>query len=146
MRTFRSKPSVRPTADPAAALTAPTIALTIALTVGVLALALAAARLEPAPAHALWLLAGAPWAEELVFRAGLQAALRQRLGALAAIGLASLLFAAAHVATAGPGGAALGAATLLPSLLLGWLYERSGRVAPCVALHAAFNALWMVTT
>jgi membrane protease YdiL (CAAX protease family) len=31
----------------------------------------------------------------------------------------------------------------LPALAIGWIYQRTRRVAPCVALHAAMNALWM---
>jgi hypothetical protein len=96
----------------------------------------------------LWPLLGAPFVEEIVFRCGLQSWLIERLGAdrcprRAALANAAtaLAFAAAHLAVR-PG--VLAAATLLPALLLGAVYQRTRRVRHCVALHAAFNALWLV--
>ncbi len=114
------------------------------------ALGLATTLATPEAARVLWLLAGAPLAEELVFRAGLQAALARSLGRLRQVGraaaplaivLASLAFAAAHAALTDAGPWAW--ATVLPSLVLGAVYQRGHRLAPCVALHAAFNAIWL---
>lgn len=118
-----------------------------ALVVGVLPL-LVVALLALAPVAARWalLLVYAPVVEELVFRAGLQEALMRRLacwrgGALAANLITALAFAAAHTALH-PG--ALAALTLLPALLVGRVYEQRRRLAPCVALHAGFNAIWLL--
>ena len=109
---------------------------------------LIAATLAPAPAAARWalLLVYAPVAEEIVFRAGLQETLLRRLerwrtGAFTANLVTALAFAAAHVALHPSGLAPL---TLLPALLVGRLYQQRRRVAPCVALHAGFNALWLL--
>jgi membrane protease YdiL (CAAX protease family) len=87
----------------------------------------------------VWLLALAPLVEEVIFRLGLQEALLRRLPARRAwiANLATaLVFAAAHVLLR-PGWMA--AATLLPALVLGVIYGRSRRLAPCVLWHALFN-------
>jgi membrane protease YdiL (CAAX protease family) len=90
----------------------------------------------------LVLLALAPLAEEVVFRAGLQETLLRRLrapwGANAATALA---FALAHALQRGEAAALLVA---LPALLIGMTYTRTRRLAPCVVLHAAMNAVWLV--
>lgn len=91
--------------------------------------------------RALWSLAGAPLCEELVFRAGLQTLLAHRVGTVAAVLASSLLFAAVHVARSPSLVAAL---TVLPSLALGAVHAATGRLRDAVALHALFNALWMV--
>jgi membrane protease YdiL (CAAX protease family) len=97
-----------------------------------------------------WLLLGAPLTEELVFRAGLQDFLARRWarwhllgvsGVSCAVAAGSLAFAAAHVLLV-PG--ALAALTVFPSLLLGALYARTRRLRHAVALHAAFNACWLL--
>jgi membrane protease YdiL (CAAX protease family) len=92
-----------------------------------------------------WLLVGAPLVEEVVFRAGLQESLLrvlpQRLprhGAGWALVLTAAAFAGAHLLVR-PGW--MSAATLLPALAIGLVYGRTRRLAPCVALHAAFNLL-----
>ena len=88
------------------------------------------------------LLVLSPVAEETIFRAGLQESLHR--GALAptiANAATALAFAAAHVALR-PGLAA--ALTLLPALACGALYARCRRVAPCIALHSMFNAIWLL--
>lgn len=100
----------------------------------------------PAAAHWALLLVFAPVVEELVFRAGLQQALLHRLvrwraGALVANLVTALAFAAAHFALH-PGG--LAALTLLPALLVGGVYQRRRKVAPCVVLHAVFNTIWLL--
>lgn len=95
------------------------------------------------PAPVLWFLLAAPILEELVFRAGLQEALLRRGAwpALAVNALTALAFAAAHAARQPAAAAAL---TLLPALLIGALYQHQRRVLPCIALHALFNAVWLL--
>jgi membrane protease YdiL (CAAX protease family) len=97
--------------------------------------------------HVFVLLALAPVAEELVFRAGLQEHLLRRLqaqhaaAAFAANALTALAFAAAHLAVHANVFAAL---TLLPALLIGRVYQQQRRLAPCIALHVLFNAIWLL--
>ncbi len=101
-------------------------------------------------------LAIAPWVEEVLFRAGLQTALRRRLPASAAVVVTAFAFAAAHgfvalaIGAAPPGwmsGGMPGGATavLLAALVsawaIGWLYERTRRLLPCMVVHAALNGL-----
>ena len=88
--------------------------------------------------------------EEIVFRGGLQSLLRRwrPLAATRPISGANLLtsvaFAAFHL-WHHPALAALG---VLPvSLLLGWVYERSGeRLLPPVLLHLYFNAALVLSS
>lgn len=54
---------------------------------------------------------------------------------------AALVFSALHLAYAPP---ALAAWVLLPALLIGALYERTGRIAVCVLAHAGLNAGWIL--
>lgn len=90
---------------------------------------------------ALWLLAGAPVVEEVIFRLGLQQELLTRLkSAPMANAATALVFALAHGLSQGTEQSLL---TLLPALALGSVFQRSRRVAPCIALHAAFNAIWL---
>jgi membrane protease YdiL (CAAX protease family) len=91
------------------------------------------------------LLLAAIW-EEVLFRGTLQPAIAARpWGARRWFGIGSanlqtsLAFAAAHLWTQ-PGG--LWPAYFAVSLLLGAVRERTGSVAPCIALHAAFNVAW----
>jgi membrane protease YdiL (CAAX protease family) len=90
------------------------------------------------------LLIVAPLVEELFFRGVVHAELRRRSGLLggpiAAIVVTALAFGAAHLAVAPTMHAS---AVVLPALAIGWVYERSRSIATCVALHAAFNALWL---
>ena len=89
----------------------------------------------------IWLIAGAPVVEEVIFRLGLQQELLTRLrSAPAANALTALVFAAAHGLSRGTPQALL---TLLPALAIGAVYQRSRRLAPAVALHAAFNTAWL---
>jgi membrane protease YdiL (CAAX protease family) len=93
-------------------------------------------------AHALWLLLAAPLLEEIVFRAGLQEALLQRCdSAPLANVVTAFTFAAAHVAVHADAQTAL---TLLPALAIGLVYQRQRRLAPCIAWHALFNAVWLL--
>lgn len=104
---------------------------------------LVAAGLAPLAA----LLIFAPVAEELVFRSGLQEALLRRCGTPAmpapwmANVVTALAFAAAHLALRAGPAAAL---TVVPALACGYVYERNRRVAPCIALHALFNLIWLL--
>jgi membrane protease YdiL (CAAX protease family) len=99
------------------------------------------------PAPVLRFLLAAPLLEELVFRAGLQEALLRRSAgrsdsaALAVNALTALAFAAAHAARQPAATAAL---TFLPALLIGALYQQQRRVLPCIAVHALFNAVWLL--
>jgi len=85
-----------------------------------------------------------PLLEEIVFRGALQGTLlgvpalaRRRLGLSGANVLASIAFAAAHLWSQPPSWAA---AVLVPSLVFGHVYERHRRVGPAFALHAFYNA------
>lgn len=83
----------------------------------------------------------APVLEEVVFRHGLQAALLQRVRR---VGWANVLtacaFGLAHVVVQQRLAALW---VVLPALAIGVLYQRTGRLAPCIALHAAMNAVWL---
>jgi membrane protease YdiL (CAAX protease family) len=84
----------------------------------------------------------APLLEEIVFRAGLQAELTPLLRSGHAANLTtSALFGLAHGIVVGP---AHGMAVVLPSLLLGECWRRRPRLGPCVALHGAMNAAWLL--
>lgn len=93
------------------------------------------------------LLVIAPVLEELVFRKGMHEVLLRRLAGCRSSGVAlanaatALSFALAHVAL---NPTWLSALTSLPALVIGVVYQRSRRLAPCVALHAVFNAVWLV--
>lgn len=97
----------------------------------------------------------APLSEELLFRGHLQNFLRRALSRIGhrrgdvesadppappawavwlAIGLTSAMFAAVHAPWTWP-------PIFLLSLLLGWVYERTGNLWAAVALHAAFNGV-----
>ncbi|MBH03553.1 MAG: hypothetical protein CMP08_05450 [Xanthomonadales bacterium] len=90
----------------------------------------------------------APVIEEIVFRGGLQSLLaRNRTLRLAHVGpigaanaLASVGFAAGHVVMRDSMAVAL---VFLPSLVLGWLYDRCGRLGPVIGVHASYNLAWL---
>ncbi len=100
------------------------------------------------PAVPLWyLLLVAPFWEEAFFRGGLQSFLLERsvgnysfLRISSANAATAVCFAAAHLPFQGLAATAV----LLPSLLLGWLFERTRRVFPCVLLHCWFNLSWLL--
>ncbi|QEY31380.1 CPBP family intramembrane metalloprotease [Synechococcus sp. RSCCF101] len=75
----------------------------------------------------------APWFEELLFRGVLLPVLVRRQSRLLGLVGSALVFAAAH----------LSLGELLPLLVLGfalgWLRLSSGRLAPCVLMHALWN-------
>ena len=90
-----------------------------------------------------------PLVEELLFRGVLLSALLQRWGAVAAIGLSSLVFALAHLPGLDWQVFALPDLLLL-AVALAWLRLRSGSIWPSVVGHAANNLLavaaWFVVT
>ena len=90
----------------------------------------------PATAVALVLLlaVGAPLVEELYFRGLLQRSLLTRMPAAPAIALSSVLFALAHFELAEFAGLAVF------GVLLGTMAWKTGRLAPSVSAHMAFNA------
>ncbi len=91
-----------------------------------------------------------PVLEEAAFRGGLQTLMLARLprhiglfGVSLANVLTSLAFGAVHVYF----GSWPSAVMVLPSLVLGAVYERCGRLWPVILLHMAFNsALMLVCT
>ena len=134
--------------DPTSTLHMPAPALVKAAAGRWIQVALPAVVLALLPARWSTLLLLAPLAEEVLFRAGLQDALSRHLsGRIRAAGLAAnagtaLAFAAAHmVLHPGP----LASLTLLPALLIGRFYQQHRRLAPCVALHGSFNAIWLLS-
>jgi uncharacterized protein len=84
---------------------------------------------------------GAPFVEELFFRGLVQGAFTRRVGATPALFLTALVFAAVHVTDEG----ILAPIILLPmALILGYLKQRTGRLAPGMIAHAVFNATVLV--
>ncbi len=129
-----------------AALAAPRSTSARRATAGLVAITLAGAW-AMAPTDAVWLLVVAPVLEETVFRAGLQeellrsARLRAAAGAVSANVFTAFAFASVHLALQ-PG--LLAALTVLPALFIGAVYQRQRRLVPCIAMHALFNALWLL--
>lgn len=80
----------------------------------------------------------APLFEEIFFRGFLYRILRGRLGLWPALVIGGSLFGAVHLASGGP----LAVALIAPlGFLLCLIYERSGSLYPCIALHALNNGL-----
>lgn len=100
------------------------------------------------PSLPLWyLLLAAPFWEEMLFRGVLHRRLlgfgwgvRSQVGLSAANWLASCCFVLAHLPFQGWRAVAV----LLPSLILGLQFEGTGRLFPCILLHAWFNLSWML--
>lgn len=88
------------------------------------------------------LLVLAPLLEETVFRAGLQEALLRRWQCRPGLANAvtAVAFGLAHAAVRADAAAF---AVALPALLIGAVYQRTGRLRHCVVLHAAMNAAWL---
>ncbi|MEM1424741.1 MAG: CPBP family intramembrane glutamic endopeptidase, partial [Planctomycetota bacterium] len=94
------------------------------------------------PAWAWWLIVagvtiGAPIVEEVLYRGCVQSAARRFLPAWGAIVATSLVFTLIHIGSAD--------ARAMPGLFvlalgMGLVYERTGRLLPCVIVHALFNA------
>lgn len=95
----------------------------------------------------LKLLLLAPLIEEVFFRAVVHASLLRRFAHwrsthFSAANLATaILFGALHLVYA-PAPHAI--AVVLPALAIGWVFERWRSVVACVALHAAFNGIWLL--
>lgn len=85
----------------------------------------------------------APVMEEAIYRGCLQQALRRALfGHMARIVFTSVVFALLHWGALAEGARLSGMVTLgLFGVLLGYLYERTGRLSMCIATHALFNAI-----
>ncbi|WP_330632018.1 CPBP family intramembrane glutamic endopeptidase [Halocatena halophila] len=86
--------------------------------------------------------------EELVFRGIVQGTLRERFGPVSAIGLSSLIFASVHFysLTGAPLQRVLSIGLLLvPALVLGTAYERTGNIVVPSIIHGFYNAtlLWL---
>lgn len=80
---------------------------------------------------------GAPLVEEVFFRGLIQGAFTRRVGATPSIFITALLFVAAHVTGEG----ILSPIVLFPmALILGYLRQRTGRLAAGMVAHATFNA------
>ncbi|HET6614187.1 MAG TPA: CPBP family intramembrane glutamic endopeptidase [Kofleriaceae bacterium] len=102
--------------------------------------------------HLVWLLIVLSIAiigpgEELLFRGAIQGRLREALDPTWAIIASSLIFSAAHVLALG--GGASGRATtiavlLLPSLVFGFVYERTRSVVVPALVHGLYNATLFV--
>ena len=75
----------------------------------------------------------APVLEEMLFRGVLLRAFLKQYPRWAAISYSALLFGAAHL------NVYQFLLAFFIGLLLGWLFERSSSLLPCIALHAAFN-------
>lgn len=81
--------------------------------------------------------------EELLFRGIVQGTLREAFGPLAAVTVASAVFASVHALayTGGPVARLVGITVLfLPSLVLGFAYERTGNIVVPALVHGAYNA------
>jgi membrane protease YdiL (CAAX protease family) len=88
---------------------------------------------------------GAPLVEELFFRGLLQSRLVGRYGAVTGIGVASLLFGAAHLINwQGVDTFVYAWAIAGGGIVLGLLYHLTGRLGPAIMAHAFFNAMAML--
>ncbi|WP_303852429.1 JDVT-CTERM system glutamic-type intramembrane protease [Seleniivibrio woodruffii] len=95
----------------------------------------------PSPYMLLVFFIFAPVAEELFFRGLVQNWLKRRVtsivfGVSGANVLASALFAGVHIAG---WGVEHGLMVFAPSLVIGFLYDRTGRVSFAILLHSIYN-------
>lgn len=83
----------------------------------------------------------APITEEFTFRGAMQMGLRgSGFSPWWAIIFTSIFFAVFHIPVLTPGAVASGIATLfLLAVILGWLMQRTGRIAAPIAAHSLFN-------
>jgi membrane protease YdiL (CAAX protease family) len=81
----------------------------------------------------------APFAEEYLFRGLLYRTLDSELGGWRAVAISAAFFMSYHPLAAWPPVFALGVINAL-------LYKRTGQLTPCVATHAAYNALTVILT
>ena len=115
------------------------------LAVPLMALALGLVGWQPKWPEQLWLrlavnLGVTVLAEELLFRAWLQAALVARLGSVAGLVVTALLFGAAHL----PFSPSFALVALIAGLGYGLAFHCSGRLWPAVLLHGAVNLLHLL--
>jgi membrane protease YdiL (CAAX protease family) len=85
----------------------------------------------------------APLAEELFFRGFLFGVLRERIGVLGGALATGLVFGGVHIA--GSPVETVGVLVILGTLLC-VLYEQTGSLIPCIALHAINNAISFAAT
>jgi membrane protease YdiL (CAAX protease family) len=90
---------------------------------------------------ALFVAVGAPIAEELFFRGLLQRSLQRFLPGALGIVAAAVLFGVAHVGSTE--GAALPALVIF-GVVLGVLYDRTGRLGPGIVAHMTFNSITVI--
>jgi membrane protease YdiL (CAAX protease family) len=90
----------------------------------------------------IMLLVLAPLLEETVFRAGLQDALLRRWYSVPflANAVTAVAFGLAHAVVRADVAAF---AVAVPALLIGAIYQRTGRLRECIVLHASMNAVWL---
>ena len=81
----------------------------------------------------------APVTEELFFRGFMFGGMRRQLPFAAAAAIPSAIWGLFHFTGAGTWGVVLQLAVF--GLVLSWLYERTGSIWPCIAVHAFNNAL-----
>ncbi len=88
----------------------------------------------------------APITEEFTFRGALQMGIRgSGFSPWWAIIITSAFFAAFHIPVLAAGAMASGLATLfLLALILGWLMQRTGRIAAPIAAHSLFNLVNLI--
>jgi len=84
--------------------------------------------------------ATAPLVEEIVYRGVLFPALQRTMGAVPAVLIVTLMFAAPHVPQYWPNAAAISSITLL-SVVLTAIRARTGRLLPCFVIHLVFNGI-----
>jgi uncharacterized protein len=88
------------------------------------------------------LLLWGPIVEELVFRAGLQKWLVQKVSPYLANCIASGVFALMHYALSGN---PVSLAVFVPSLFLGWVYQKTNSLAWVIGVHMLFNLIFLAT-
>jgi membrane protease YdiL (CAAX protease family) len=86
----------------------------------------------------VFVVAGAPVLEELVFRGYLLTAIRARVGPVAAIASTAVLFGLFHLSDP-----AVVPVLVVIGVLLGWVRQRSGSVYPAIAAHLVNNVAAM---
>jgi membrane protease YdiL (CAAX protease family) len=78
--------------------------------------------------------------EEAFFRGYLQQAFG---GGSRSVVLGSALFSVAHLPASLVGGDASALLVFFPSLVMGWLYDRTGNILPGIIFHGCANTLWL---
>lgn len=84
--------------------------------------------------------ATAPLVEEIIYRGVLYPALQRSMGAIPAVLIVTLMFAAPHVPQYWPNMAAISSITVL-SVVLTVVRARTGRLLPCFVIHLVFNGI-----